>query len=84
METRINLKIHWEEDEYEYMFESGTCGTDSSEYKHSHNLHLQGWEHVYTCYHPDWDVDMLHKRKIKNKPNKLTVVFTKIKSIFCS
>ena len=78
METRINLKVHWEEDGYEYMFESGTCGTDSSEYKHSHNLHLQGWEHVHTCYYPDWDVDMLHKRKIETpKPN----IFTKLKNL---
>ena len=86
METRINLKVHWEEDGYEYMFESGKCGTDSSEYKHSHNLHLQGWEHVHTCYYPDWDIDMLHRKRITNEyvsnDFKIINLIKKIKSFF--
>ena len=77
MESRINLKVHWEEDGYEYMLESGKSGTGYSEYNHSYNLHTQGWEHVSTHYYGEWDVDMLHKKKIEiPKSNLLTKLKT--------
>lgn len=61
---KIYLKIHWEEDGYEYLYQERMNDINFYVSTYSFEMHKEGWEHVCSTYHPDWQIDMLFRRKL--------------------